>query len=31
LGHLGYAAKSDLVPFGTDVFNSKPNKEKDQE
>lgn len=30
-GHLGYAAKADLVPFGSDVFNSKPNREKDQE
>lgn len=31
LGHLGYAAKPGLLPFGADVFNGKPHKTKNQD
>ena len=31
LGHLGYAAKSDLVPFGADVFINHPQKAQDRD
>ena len=30
-GHLGYAAKAGLKPFGKDVFNRKPGKGEDED